>query len=65
MVGVDLHNLHIVIGGVLPDDIQLIFGRILLVFGRHPNILSRTGAGRGIVQDQKNASPLHRYEAER
>jgi hypothetical protein len=35
MVRVDLDNVHIVVRGILADDIQLVFWRILLMFGRH------------------------------
>src|SRR5690242_6130815 len=41
MVGIVLDDLHIVGRCVLTDDLKLVFRRILLVLGRHAEILSR------------------------
>lgn len=46
MIGVNLDDLHTVGGRVLPDDFQLVLGRVLLVFSRHANVLGRARTGK-------------------
>ena len=40
-----LHDVHVVVGGVLPDHDELVFGLILLIFWRHADALRSTGWG--------------------
>jgi hypothetical protein len=56
MVGVHLHDLHVVARGVLAHDLQLVFGGVLLVLGRHADILGRTGRGKCF---QRRTDALH------
>src|ERR1039458_7250701 len=41
MVGIFLDDLHVVGRCVLADDLELVFRRILLMLGRHADVLSR------------------------
>jgi hypothetical protein len=41
MVGIVLDDLHVVSRCVLADDLRLVLQRILLVLGRHADVLSR------------------------
>lgn len=58
VVRVHLHDLHVVVSRILPDDIQLLLRRILLMFSRYMNILSRAGRGGGIRWSDLHVSPI-------
>jgi len=49
VVGILLDDLHIVGHGILPNDLKLVLRRILLMLGRHANVVSRAQAGAGLV----------------